>query len=418
MNNPLVTASELRVRTVIKLITNENHYDSMYTRYAENTDIIIQAACKKEMYSEIHEVAALCNVLQCNIRSVYPRIDFEYYKAIWDSVFTPIPPVIGNCTIVVLWSCTLDEKDARKTYNGFWRPNHFVPLLSPPILNEVNSESISLVVKRSQANRAEKKHETVGGGQDSVRSSWPELISRDLKETRLQQFLEQMSMSKLAEATCAVCNIRTPAKDSNSKNLQISANNMWLGDIPKELQGLTIPEEKLISLYRHNSCIIKLQSPFHSTTTAQTALKGNCITFLQNVPNIVTSLPLKVIFIGARPPDRLHLRKVLTVQDDVPECIMSALEQKIDDEDGQSERTGYVPDPLMNPQERTTADVILISNSGVLDVNGSSVSSDEITVRIPNNNTNFLADHSPLSNDTKLSMIAKSNSGEISGIKL
>jgi hypothetical protein len=183
-----------------------------------------------------------------------------------------------------------------------------------------------------------------------------------------------------------------------------AANNMWLGDIPAELQGLTIPEEKLISLYRHNSCIIKLHSPFHSTTTAQTALKGNCITFLQNVPNIVSSLPftltdlcdtLKVIFIGPRPPDRLHLRKVLTVrkkkiiealqwlkkynilyqnininldniaqlpEDDVPECIMSTLEQKIGDEDGQSERTGYVPDPLMNPQERTTADVIPISN--------------------------------------------------------
>jgi hypothetical protein len=98
------------------------------------------------MYSEIHEVAALCNVLQCNIRSVYPRIDFEYYKAIWDSVFTPIPPIIGNCNIVVLWSCTLHEKDAREAYNGLWRPNHFVPLLSPPIPNAVNSQSISLVV--------------------------------------------------------------------------------------------------------------------------------------------------------------------------------------------------------------------------------------------------------------------------------
>ncbi|CAF1560223.1 unnamed protein product, partial [Rotaria sordida] len=167
-------------------------------------------------------------------------------------------------------------------------------------------------------------------------------------------------------------------------------------------------------------CIIKLQSPFHSTTTAQTALKGNCITFLQNVPNIVNSLPLtladlsdtlKVIFIGARPPDRLHLKKVLTVrkkriiqalqwlkkynilyqnininleniaqlpEDDVPKCIMSTLEQKIGDEEGQSERIGYVPDPLMNPKECTTAVVISISNSGVLDVNGSSVSSDEI----------------------------------------
>ncbi|CAF4690682.1 unnamed protein product, partial [Rotaria socialis] len=101
------------------------------------------------------------------------------------------------------------------------------------------------------------------------------------------------------------------------------ANNMWLGDVPTELQGLTIPEKKLISVYRHNRCVIKLHSPFHSTTTAQSAIKGNCITFLQNIPNIVNSLPLrlddlcetlKVIFVGARPPERIQLKNVLTVR--------------------------------------------------------------------------------------------------------
>lgn len=182
------------------------------------------------------------------------------------------------------------------------------------------------------------------------------------------------------------------------------ANNMWLGDIPTELQGLTIPEEKLISLYRHNSCVIKLHSPFHSTTTAQTALKGNCITFLQNVPNIVNSLPLtlddlcdtlKVIFVGARPPERVHLKKILTVrkkkivealywlkkhnvlyrnvdinlesiaqlpEDDVPESIISTMEQRINDEEVPSERAGYIPDPLSSPTEYTTSDTIPIHN--------------------------------------------------------
>jgi hypothetical protein len=183
-----------------------------------------------------------------------------------------------------------------------------------------------------------------------------------------------------------------------------AANNMWLGDVPSELQGLTIPEEKLISLYRHNSCIIKLHSPFHSTTTAQAALKGNCITFLQNIPNIVNSLPLtlddlcdtlKVIFVGARAPERIHLRKILTVrkkkiiqalqwlkkhnvlyrnvdinlgniaqlpEDDIPECIMSTMEQKIGDEEIPSERVGYVPDPLSDPTELTTSDAVPINN--------------------------------------------------------
>jgi hypothetical protein len=182
------------------------------------------------------------------------------------------------------------------------------------------------------------------------------------------------------------------------------ANNLWLGEIPVELQGLTIPEEKLISLYRHNSCIIKLYSPFHSTTTAQAALRGNCITFLQNIPNIANSLPLtlndlcdtlKVIFVGANPPKHIHLRKVLTVRkkkvaealhwlkrnnvlyrnveinleniaelpdDDVPESIISTMEQRIGDEENPSERAGYVPDALSDPTDCSTSDSIPMQN--------------------------------------------------------
>ncbi|CAF3340850.1 unnamed protein product, partial [Rotaria socialis] len=88
-----------------------------------------------------------------------------------------------------------------------------------------------------------------------------------------------------------------------------ASNRVWMGDIPKQLQGLTIPEQRLIALYRHNSCIVKLQPPFHSTSTAQSALKGNCISFPQDVINIATTLPLelddlcdslKIIFVGSR----------------------------------------------------------------------------------------------------------------------
>jgi hypothetical protein len=78
-----------------------------------------------------------------------------------------------------------------------------------------------------------------------------------------------------------------------------------------------------ISLYRHNSCIIKLYSPFGHHSTAQAVLKGNVITFMQNIPNIVSSLPLgvddlcdtiKIIFIGAHKPDRQQLRKICGVK--------------------------------------------------------------------------------------------------------
>ena len=104
---------------------------------------------------------------------------------------------------------------------------------------------------------------------------------------------------------------------------------------------------------------------------------------------------LKVIFVGAHPPERIHLRKILTVrkkkiiqalhwlkkhnvlyrnieinlkninqlpEDDVPECIMSTMEQKIGDEEIPSERVGYVPDPLSDPTEHTTSNIIPINN--------------------------------------------------------
>ena len=121
--------------------------------------------------------------------------------------------------------------------------------------------------------------------------------------------------------------------------------------------------------------MIKFYSPFQAATTAQAALKDNCITFLQNLLNIITSLPLKlddlcdilkVIFIGSHPPERVNLKKVLTVrkkkvvealywlkkynilhqnieinlqnfaalpEDDVTESIMLTMEQKISDEE-------------------------------------------------------------------------------------
>jgi hypothetical protein len=69
--------------------------------------------------------------------------------ALWNSVFTPVPPVIANYSIAVLWSHMQDENDARALNNGTWSPNHFVPLLSPNIQNESddhdNSTSINIV---------------------------------------------------------------------------------------------------------------------------------------------------------------------------------------------------------------------------------------------------------------------------------
>ncbi|CAF2150657.1 unnamed protein product [Rotaria magnacalcarata] len=199
-----------------------------------------------------------------------------------------------------------------------------------------------------------------------------------------------------------------------------ATNKVWMGDIPKQLQGLTIPEQRLIALYRHNSCIVKLQSPFHSTSTAQSALKGNCISFPQDVINIATTLPLdlddlcdslKIIFVGSRMPQRSQLKHILTVRkkkiydalqwlnqnnplyryitinqstidklpdDDVPECLWATMEISNNTEAAESERSSYIPDPLTNASESNTATTVPITASAVLDVNGTTVSADDV----------------------------------------
>ncbi|CAF4507336.1 unnamed protein product [Rotaria sp. Silwood2] len=140
---PLVTTNELRVRAVIELITNENYYQTMYSQYIGPIDATIKAICKNYTFSELYEIAALCNVLQCNIRSVYPKIDFQQYMVIWDNVFAPVPPIIANYNIAILWSHALNEENAREINNGTWNPNNFVPLVPRGIRNDSNNDSQS-----------------------------------------------------------------------------------------------------------------------------------------------------------------------------------------------------------------------------------------------------------------------------------
>ena len=227
-----------------------------------------------------------------------------------------------------------------------------------------------------------------------------------------------------SEADCRMCHECWLAISKGKISKFSPANGMWIGDVPAQLNGLTIPEQKLISLYRHNSCIIKLHSPWHSPSTAQPALKGNCITFPQNLSNIATSLPLspaelsssiKIIFVGSSIPSRHHLRKILTVRrqrvldalvwlkennvlyghisldkhiiaalpyDDIPESLWETLDHISDDKNALAEREGYTEDPLTSDEamsEQATSDFIPLNPSGVLDVNGASVSAEDIS---------------------------------------
>ena len=134
-----IFSTQFLVRTIIELVTNENYYRTTYSQFVGNIDEAIKAICKDHTYSELFEIVALCNVLRCNIRSVYPRIDLHYSLAILDSVFTPIASNSATCTISILWSSCTNEQVNRLAHNGTWSPNHFVPLLPPSVYNEFDN---------------------------------------------------------------------------------------------------------------------------------------------------------------------------------------------------------------------------------------------------------------------------------------
>jgi hypothetical protein len=111
-------------------VKNENYYAREYSQFVGPVQNALQSACKNYNYSELCEIGALCTLLQCNIRSVYPNIDFRDDMMIVNRIFTPVPPIKANFQITILWSHMESEVNVRAINNGTWSPNHFVPLLT------------------------------------------------------------------------------------------------------------------------------------------------------------------------------------------------------------------------------------------------------------------------------------------------
>ncbi|RHZ77259.1 hypothetical protein Glove_183g87 [Diversispora epigaea] len=138
-----------------------------------------------------------------------------------------------------------------------------------------------------------------------------------------------------------------------------SLANMWIGTTPQCFQGLTIPEQLLISA--GYICINIIQLTDQKYTHHK--LKGHVITFLQEPTSLSTVLPLpiyrlcdylKVIFIGQGRPSEEQLKKVLfnkTTLESLPEnevpvallvttVLININSKKVE------HYTGYVTDPI------------------------------------------------------------------------
>ncbi|CAF4223600.1 unnamed protein product, partial [Adineta steineri] len=402
-----------------------------------------------------------------------------------NAVYKPLDiSALNNGRLIIFWTNSEDEVTTKRRpgNGGVWSPNHFVPLIRPCETPESprkttikNNKVASIRSPEFSPPPNTRKHKT------SVSLTEESLSNLEINDTRRkrqeriianeQQRKERLAADRLRKrnareneseeqrqrrrATDRLSKRTAREKESeDQEQLRLvtdrlskrtarenETNKMWIGDVPLELQQLTIAEEKLISLYRHSSCVIKLQSPFHHHSTAQAALKGNVITFMHNMPNIVTSLPLdvedlsdtlKIVFIGAHSPDRVQLRKICGVRrqkirnaliwlknhndmyrmipinevniaklpdDDVPESIWTTLERIENANDGNAERAGFTVDPLTHATaqgESNVTNICPMSTSAVLDVNGTTISSEDIGVhllhKVSNNLSNLPSD--------------------------
>ena len=121
-------------RTVVELVKNGVYYAAKYSTVIGPLDSAIRRACNNDQFSELYEIAALASVMQCEIHSVYPYIDYRAEMKIMNSAYKPVlvsAPVRGR--LFIFWTNTMDESavKARAHSGGVWSPNHFVPLVQP-----------------------------------------------------------------------------------------------------------------------------------------------------------------------------------------------------------------------------------------------------------------------------------------------
>lgn len=80
-------------------------------------------------------------------------------------------------------------------------------------------------------------------------------------------------------------------------------NNLTLGDIPLELRNLTYIEEMLIARHRPKCNIFTIDTTLGNAS--QSKIKGNIVTYTQNIDNLLIILPksiqteeIRIIFTG------------------------------------------------------------------------------------------------------------------------
>ncbi|CAF1367968.1 unnamed protein product, partial [Didymodactylos carnosus] len=181
------------------------------------------------------------------------------------------------------------------------------------------------------------------------RLNWPRAIPTQQKDQCLQDFVNQTSMSMLKQAACAICNIRTFVG---------SIHEYDMNQIPNQARLICHPD------------LLGIIPGTGNVPQANKAWVGDIPPVLQH---FFTFVQLQPTF------DEANINKL--PENDVPECIWSTMERLADVAEAEAERAGFVADPLTAAAERSEhgeTENIPMSTSAVIDVNGTTVTSEDI----------------------------------------
>ena len=111
---------------------NKIYYVNQCSNHVGLFNEALRRTCNKDSFAELYEIVALASVLQCEVQSVYPCIDYRAEMKIMNAVYKPVETLVpSNGRVIIFWSSTEDEVSTRAQpgNRGIWNPNHFVPLL-------------------------------------------------------------------------------------------------------------------------------------------------------------------------------------------------------------------------------------------------------------------------------------------------
>ena len=132
---PELSIDEIRARCVDELCLNEQYYNTTVIKMRldladdESVEQHVLRILDNAQYAGVLTLAAMSSVLMRPIRSIYPHVndDDEYFEILNTTFFprTTDPKVEEEKQLRIMWSGP-EQEGGRD-----WRPNHFVPLLTP-----------------------------------------------------------------------------------------------------------------------------------------------------------------------------------------------------------------------------------------------------------------------------------------------